>query len=854
MADRNLELALRITAKDTGAAKAVQGIQKDVDGLTTKLRQLAAVAGAAFGGREVLRAADEYATLTARIRTATETQDEFNRARVELFGISQRTRADLSATVDLYQKTNSSLREIGASEQQRLGFIEAINQALAISGAKGSQAAAAILQLSQGLGSGALRGEEFNSVFEASRGLMQAFADGLGVPIGKMRQLAEAGELTTERLFAALLSQKDKLAQEYAVFPETIEGALQRVRNAFTRYIGERNAETGGSRALAEALTELAENFETVGDAAFVAGGIIAAAYTGKAVAALVAYGRSLAATVAQQVAATQASRAMAAQQLISAEAVLVNAQRQAAMLTGMQRLTFAQNTLIPVMRQYEAAQLAAAATGGKLAVASRGLAAAVGFLGGPIGVVTTLLTAGALAWFVWGDKAEDAIEKANRKSKELKEGVQDVLDRMRKEAAFGTGDLATLREGVAQLEKEYALMKGGVSVTETAQKALAAKRDEIQKLKTAIGELEKKETEQAEQFNRLANGQVVDAKKLGKAFSESIEERIKGYQDLVKAIREAWQQSLESEKDYLAKAAQLRAKIAKDERPDAANISQREAVERDALTTLDVLAKQEKLRRLIGEGADVSGIERQADLIRTTTEAFYDQSKAKEYLAATDKALAAAYEQAAAREKDRQAGLLEQEKSTLAMVNDLQAALESIGKGVALKIESEQAKAVLEEITAKLEAIKDKTITIRVVRLDEQTGQPLDNLSAGVKGFATGGLLRGPGHATSDNILLLGSPGEYMLRAAAVRHYGLPIIEALNNLRLPRFADGGMLRRMAPLPSLPPASMAPGSMSTVNVNFDFGSLGRYPMQAAPDVADGVARVFRNAALSVGSL
>lgn len=238
MADRNLELALRITADGKNASNAVRGISSDVEGLTTRLRQLASVAATAFGGREVIRAADEYATLSARVKLATESQDEFNVAQAALFDISQNTRAELGATVALYSKVAGTLRNIGAEQTESLGFVESVNKALALSGTVGAQASGVILQLSQGLGAGAVRGDEFNSVMEGAPRLMQAFADGMGVPIGKLREMAEAGELTTERLFKALASQRAKLAQEYAAFPETVAGAMQRIQNAFIRPAG----------------------------------------------------------------------------------------------------------------------------------------------------------------------------------------------------------------------------------------------------------------------------------------------------------------------------------------------------------------------------------------------------------------------------------------------------------------------------------------------------------------------------------------------------------------------------------------------------------------------------------------
>jgi len=687
---------------------------------------------------------------------------------------------------------------------------------------------------------------------EGSRRLMQAFADGMGVPIGKLREMAEAGELTAARLYAALSSQRDKLAQEYAAFPETVSGAMQRVQNAFLRYVGDTNDQTGASRALAEVLTEVADNFDTLGDAALVAGGIIAAAYTGKAVAALVAYGRSMAATVAQQVAATQAARAMATQQLISAEAVLVNAQRQAALLTGMQRLSFAQATLIPAMHQYEVAQMAVATTGGRAAVASRGLAAAVGFLGGPIGVVTTLLTAGALAWLVWGDKAESAAQKAKRATQEVADQANAILERLKKTDTFGSGDLGILRERASQLENEISLLARSSGQSPEAAAQLKEKRQALVDILDATAKLATKEKEQAEQFSRLAAGQARDSKTLRAAVAEDIKDRIKGYKALEEKIAEAMENSLAAEKRYLANAAALRSKIAREDRPAAEDISQRDQIERDALTRLDLLAQQGKLERLMAGGAEVDDLEQQAQLIRDMADGLYDQAKAKEFIRRVDETMIGANEQAAASEKQTQQGLRNELDKTQVTARDLRNVLEEMEVGYAVTVQTKEAKAVLDEVIAKLAQIKDKTITIKMVRED---GQPLDNLSAGVKGYATGGLLAGPGHATSDNILLLGSPGEYMLRAAAVQHYGLPIIEALNNLRLPRFATGGLLSRTQPLPALPQISAATSRtepLGTVNVNFDFGRLGRFPMQATPDVASEVANVFRHAAMSVG--
>ena len=109
-----------------------------------------------------------------------------------------------------------------------------------------------------------LRGEEFNSVVENSPRLAKALADGLNVPIGRLRKLAEEGRLTADVVVNALMSQKDKLAAEYAQLPMTVSQAFTRLSNAFGQWISKLDESTGFTKKLAEALTWLSENLDTV--------------------------------------------------------------------------------------------------------------------------------------------------------------------------------------------------------------------------------------------------------------------------------------------------------------------------------------------------------------------------------------------------------------------------------------------------------------------------------------------------------------------------------------------------------------------------------------------------------------
>jgi tape measure domain-containing protein len=153
---------------------------------------------------------------------------------------------------------------LGGEQKDALTITESISQALRLSGASATEAQSSLLQFGQALASGVLRGEEFNSVVENSPRLAQALADGLNVPIGRLRKLAEEGRLTADVVVNALMSQKDKLASEYAQLPQTVSQAFERLRNAFGQWINRVDESTGLTKKLAEALTFLANNLDMV--------------------------------------------------------------------------------------------------------------------------------------------------------------------------------------------------------------------------------------------------------------------------------------------------------------------------------------------------------------------------------------------------------------------------------------------------------------------------------------------------------------------------------------------------------------------------------------------------------------
>src|SRR5512137_2646375 len=237
---------------------------EQVDRAKTQLLAFLTLNWAAGKVQEIVQIADAWNMMAARLKLATAGQQEYLTAQQELFAIAQRIGVPIQETATLYGKLQQAVRMLGGEQKEALTITETIAQALRLSGASATEAQSALLQFDQALASGVLRGEEFNSVVENSPRLAKALADGLDVPIGRLRKMAEEGRLTADVVVNALMSQKDKLAAEYAQLPLTVAQSFERLRNAFGQWVSQVDTATGITRKLAEALTWLSNNLDTV--------------------------------------------------------------------------------------------------------------------------------------------------------------------------------------------------------------------------------------------------------------------------------------------------------------------------------------------------------------------------------------------------------------------------------------------------------------------------------------------------------------------------------------------------------------------------------------------------------------
>ena len=250
-----------------GMAEVKAGMSAFGDQVATAKTQLLAflsINWAAGKVQEIVQVADAWNMMGARLKLATAGQNEFVTAQKSLFDIAQRIGVPIQEVSTLYGKLQQAVRMLGGEQKDALTITESISQALRLSGASATEAQSSLLQFGQALASGVLRGEEFNSVVENSPRLAQALADGLNVPIGRLRKLAEEGRLTADVVVNALMSQKDKLAAEYSQLPATVSQAFQRLQNAFGQWVAQVDAATGITKKLADGLTWLATNLDTV--------------------------------------------------------------------------------------------------------------------------------------------------------------------------------------------------------------------------------------------------------------------------------------------------------------------------------------------------------------------------------------------------------------------------------------------------------------------------------------------------------------------------------------------------------------------------------------------------------------
>jgi tape measure domain-containing protein len=264
----------KFAASEKAAATGAQKLGKDVD----KAGQSADRTSGAFGrlggalrglvaGFSLLsaaRIADEWAGVEGRVGLVTEGVEEQKQALDGLYASAQRTRQSYTGLAQVFQGIARNKKELDLSTESALKLAETIGTAMTIGGGSAASQEAALVQLSQALGTGTLRGEELNSIMEQAPRLAQAIAEAFGTTVAKLRDLGKEGKLTSKELAKGLLKQSQKLRAEFERMPVTFSGAWQVLSNALGRQIDKLNRSSGAARVFYRVTSLVVDNLETI--------------------------------------------------------------------------------------------------------------------------------------------------------------------------------------------------------------------------------------------------------------------------------------------------------------------------------------------------------------------------------------------------------------------------------------------------------------------------------------------------------------------------------------------------------------------------------------------------------------
>lgn len=270
------EGASRASTDLSKVEQSAKNTEKAADNLTRamgNLKRILAIAGLAGGLSAYLDMAERMQSLNAQLKFVTNSQYEFNSAQKELFAIAQNTRASLESTTQLYIKSSQALKDYGYAQKDILTFTETINKAMAVGGVSAEAQASALLQLSQGLGSGQLQGDEFKAIAESAPIILDTIAEYMGKSRAEVRKLSSEGKITADLLFNAFNGSSAKITEKFNQMPLTFGGAMQQLQNATLKFIGDLDKANGLSGMLAQGISFVAQNFEILAKALMYATG-----------------------------------------------------------------------------------------------------------------------------------------------------------------------------------------------------------------------------------------------------------------------------------------------------------------------------------------------------------------------------------------------------------------------------------------------------------------------------------------------------------------------------------------------------------------------------------------------------
>jgi tape measure domain-containing protein len=780
--------------KSTGAGRGT-GIAENVTLAGAGLSALAVSAA-------YLKATDTAKKMDAQLKLATNSQAEFNEAQRALFVIAQRNQAPLEGVVSLYGQLAPALAQMGRGQQDTLGVIDAVTKSLRISGATASETASTVLQFSQALGSGVLRGDEFNSIAENSPRLLRALAEGLKVPTGALRALAAEGKLTADVIVDTLLGQLPKLSEEAKSLPDTWGGAFEQLKNQLLVATKQLDDFTGASSSAVEMVHGLTSAIARLSNGEF-------GDFFRSTKLSVGGFNNDISVALAR------------IRDLTAARSRLD--QNNPSDTTFFNWKFYSQADFD---KEIKSLQL---------------------FISDSRKAADNLLADQGQSNTEADKLAEDRASSAREQSNRLKAIQSDLLDATKKGIKSqvaaerqATAELKKAKAEQLETQKKYSQalsdIQGGGSAAEPSYGAAQALKVGA-KQALASGDVEGAKSKAEASLDILK--QLADAGGNTLGFAGFIKE-LQGIATAADGI------SVKKAEDSLQAATDKTADL-KSRLDDLKNVQITPTLSDEAVAA--VLKQMQDLKVKLGLAFEVPVQLKPTQEMQVISGqyvnplSFPDPSKAT-YNAATEKMASAApvntlkyqagvtdYSQQSVQAQpapvpvpvkpaidqgalDRANALVEaaadeyRKRLTIPVAVDpetVQVAAEQLAVPVSPSVDDASVAAAQSHIAAVADQMR-KTLTIPVTVVGDGSAA-LNAPTSELPAYARGDMVRGPGTGTSDSILAKVSNGEFIMRTAAVRHYGPEFLRLINQKQLPKFAVGGLVGPH--LPDIPSPSQA---------------------------------------------
>lgn len=249
--------------------KRFQQASKTISGSFGGLSRVLGAVGIGISVRELQQFADGFTQIQNSLKVAGLQGEELDRVYQRLFESAQKNAAPLESLGRLYGRVALVQKELKVSTEEMLLFTDRIALALRVSGQSAAQSSGALLQLSQALGSGVVRAEEFNSILEGALPIAQAAAAGIleaGGSVAKLRQLVIDGKVSSEAFFRGFQAGSKILEERAAGMELTIGQAFTKLQNSLIDAVGKIDKTTGVSAAAVTALDTLSSGVRSLAE------------------------------------------------------------------------------------------------------------------------------------------------------------------------------------------------------------------------------------------------------------------------------------------------------------------------------------------------------------------------------------------------------------------------------------------------------------------------------------------------------------------------------------------------------------------------------------------------------------